>query len=418
MRSTNTFGVQFITRANKSKNGLLPIYARITVDGRRVEISLKQWIDPKDWNHVKGLARGSRAEIKSLNHYLDEVHSRIMECYQEMQKQKRLITAAALKAIFLGADQKEHTLCNLVEYHNTKMKNILAWGTLKNYFTTQKYLKRYLNQRCSTTDVFLSEINYRFITDFEFFLREWKPVDHHKPLGNNGIMKHMERFRKMINLAIKMEWLNHDPFSKYQPKFNKVERGFLSDDELNKIENKSLKIERLKQVRDLFIFSCYTGLAYIDVINLTPDNITKGIDGGLWISTHRQKTSNAVRVPLLQQAMDIIETYKDHPKVLNDGSLLPRMSNQKLNSYLKEIGDVCGIEKNLTFHLARHTFATTVTLSNGVPIESVSKMLGHSRISTTQVYAKVVERKVSEDMNKLREKLNPTQDKKKLGTQY
>ena len=405
MRTTNTFGVQFITRTNKAKDGLLPIYARVTVDGRRVEISLKRWIKPGDWNGSKGMAKGSREEIKSLNHYLDEVQARIMECYQEMQVQKRLITADAIKSMFLGTDQKDFTLCKLVDYHNQAMRDTLAWGTMKNYFTTQKYIHRFLKERFGTTDMFLSELSYKFITDFEFYLRNYKPKDHQKPLGNNGVMKHLERFRKMVTMAVKMEWVSRDPFDKYQLKFHRVDRGFLDAEELETLESKDFKIVRLQWVRDLFVFSCYTGLAYIDAMNLTPSNITIGIDGEYWLSTCRQKTDQPVRVPILPKAWEIIEKYKTHPRALQKGSVFPMISNQKLNSYLKEIADLCGIEKNLTFHLARHTFATTVTLCNGVPLETVSKMLGHSKITTTQVYAKVVEKKVSEDMQALRERL-------------
>lgn len=405
MRTTNTFGVQFITRTNKAKDGLLPIYARVTVDGRRVEISLKRWIKPSDWNGSKGMAKGSREEIKSLNHYLDEVQARIMECYQEMQVQKRLITADAIKSMFLGTDQKDFTLCKLVDYHNQAMRDTLAWGTMKNYFTTQKYIHRFLKERFGTTDMFLSELSYKFITDFEFYLRNYKPKDHQKPLGNNGVMKHLERFRKMVTMAVKMEWVSRDPFDKYQLKFHRVDRDFLNHEELEEVENKDFKIVRLQWVRDLFVFSCYTGLAYIDAMNLTPSNITIGIDGEYWLSTCRQKTDQPVRVPILPKAWEIIEKYKTHPRALQKGSVFPMISNQKLNSYLKEIADLCGIEKNLTFHLARHTFATTVTLCNGVPLETVSKMLGHSKITTTQVYAKVVEKKVSEDMQALRVKL-------------
>ena len=351
------------------------------------------------------MAKGSREEIKSLNHYLDEVQASIMECYQEMQVQKRLITADAIKSMFLGTDQKDFTLCKLVDYHNQAMRDTLAWGTMKNYFTTQKYIHRFLKERFGTTDMFLSELSYKFITDFEFYLRNYKPKDHQKPLGNNGVMKHLERFRKMVTMAVKMEWVSRDPFDKYQLKFHRVDRDFLNHEELEAVENKDFKIVRLQWVRDLFVFSCYTGLAYIDAMNLTPSNITIGIDGEYWLSTCRQKTDQPVRVPILPKAWEIIEKYKTHPRALQKGSVFPMISNQKLNSYLKEIADLCGIEKNLTFHLARHTFATTVTLCNGVPLETVSKMLGHSKITTTQVYAKVVEKKVSEDMQALRERL-------------
>ncbi len=405
MRTTNTFGIQFIIRKNKAKEELAPIYVRITVDARRVEISLKRWINPNDWDSIKGKAKGSKEDAKSLNHYLEEVRTRLVENYQELQVQKQLITADTIKDLFLGLDQKEYTLCKLVEYHNQVMMSTLTWGTMKNYFTTQKYIQKFLKERFRTTDIFLSGLSYKFITDFEFFLRNHKPIDHQRPMENNGVMKHLERFRKMVTMAVKMEWLDKDPFEKYQLKFNRVERDFLTEYELAKIEKKEFRIVRLKYIRDLFVFSCYTGLAYIDAMNLSPGNITIGIDGENWISTSRQKTDEPVRVPILPKAWEMIERYKTHPRSLQKGTIFPHVSNQKLNSYLKEIADLCGIEKNMTFHLARHTFATTVTLTNGVPIETVSKMLGHSKITTTQVYAKVIERKVSEDMKSLRTKM-------------
>jgi site-specific recombinase XerD len=406
MRTTNTFGIQFITRSNKAKDGLHPIYARVTVDAKRVELSLKKYVHPDEWNSKKGMARGTREEIKTLNQYLEDVRANLVTAFREMQIAKQLITAEAIKNKFLGIDQKDFTLSKLVNFHNEHMKNTLAWGTQKNYFTTQKYIQMFLKEKFRTTDIFLSQLTYKFITGFENFLRLYEPLDHHKPLGNNGVMKHIERFRKMINMAVRMEWLEKDPFAKYQQKFEKVEREFLSNEELSTLEQRELKIVRLQWVRDLFVFSCYTGLAYIDTMRLTPANITIGIDGEYWLITNRQKTSNPVRVPLLPKALEIIDKYKGHPRAIANGSLFPVISNQKLNSYLKELADLCGIHKNLTFHLARHTFATTVTLTNGVPIESVSKMLGHSCITTTQIYAKVIERKLSDDMKALKARLN------------
>jgi integrase len=206
-------------------------------------------------------------------------------------------------------------------------------------------------------------------------------------------------------VKIRNEWLLRDPFAKFKSSFIKTSREFLTPGELKAIEQKQFSIARLQQVKELFIFSCYTGLSYIDVMNLTPENISIGIDSNLWLNTNRQKTNNAVRVPLLPKALDMIEKYKTHPKALAEGKLFPNISNQRLNSYLKEIADLCEIDKNLTFHLARHTFATTITLTNEVPIETVSKLLGHSSIRTTQIYAKVVEKKVQEDMNMLKQKL-------------
>ena len=237
-------------------------------------------------------------------------------------------------------------------------------------------------------------------------------MDYHKPCGQNTVMKHIERLRKMVNIAIRNEWIMKDPFAKFKPSYTKTTREFLSETEIETLESKEFSIERLRQVKDLFIFSCYTGLSYIDVMKLTKTNICRGIDGELWINTSRQKTDNTVRVPLLPKALEIIELYENNPRALAKGTLFPNISNQKLNSYLKEIADVCGITKNLTFHLARHTFATTVTLTNGVPMETVSKLLGHSSIRTTQIYAKVIEKKVSEDMQHLRERIKESSAKK------
>jgi len=294
----------------------------------------------------------------------------------------------------------------LFDYHNQEMKNILEWGTLKNYYTTKRYFELYIKGVLRTSDIYLSHLSYKFLVGFEKFMREHKPLDPKKPCNQNTIMKHIERLRKVVNLSIKNEWLERDPFLKFKPTFIRKDRDFLTPEELEAIEAKTFSIVRLQHTKDLFVFSCYTGLAYIDAYNLSPQNLSLGIDGEFWLTTCRKKTDQPVRIPLLPKALEIVEKYKTHPTVISKGKILPTYSNQKLNSYLKEIADVCGIEKNLTFHIARHTFATTVTLTNGVPIETVSKLLGHTSIKTTQIYAKVVERKVSDDMRQLREKLS------------
>ncbi|EOZ95348.1 putative transposase [Indibacter alkaliphilus LW1] len=406
MRSTNTFGIQFIMRLNKAKNNKAPIFVRITVDGDRKEISLKRWINVNDWNNQKGMAKGTREEIKSLNHYLESIKAQMVENYQKLKIQKKLVTADAIKDMFLGIDDKEYSLKKLMEYHNEKFKDKLAWGTMKNYHTTQKYILKFIESNFKRSEIYLSELRYKFIIDFEVYLLNHVPTDHQRRLTNNGAMKHLERLKKMIAFAVKMEWLNKDPFRRFKLKFKKVDRGYLDENELKVMEQKRFSMERLSYVRDIFVFSCYTGLAYIDIMNLTPENLSQGLDGEFWISTSRQKTDTPVKIPVLPKAYEIIEKYRNSPRSIEKGSLLPSISNQKLNSYLKEIADVCGIKKNLTFHLARHTFATTITLLNGVPIETVSKMLGHNKIATTQIYARVVEQKVSQDMKILKEVLN------------
>jgi site-specific recombinase XerD len=210
----------------------------------------------------------------------------------------------------------------------------------------------------------------------------------------------------VVNIALANDWLMKDPFLKFKGSIKEVERDFLSTEELQSIEDKKFTISRLDEVRDMFVFSCYTGLAYADIAKLSLNEIEIGIDKQKWIYTHREKTETKSNIPLLPKALEIIEKYKNHPECVISGKLLPLRSNQKMNAYLKEIAILCEITKNLTFHSARHTFATTVTLTNGVPIESVSSMLGHKNIRTTQIYAKVVEKKVSEDMKKLKSRLN------------
>ena len=402
----NTFGVIFYLRKYKAtQDGKAPIYARITVNGSRIDISLKRTVEPGSWNVNKGMAKGSKEEIIRLNSYLEQYRSGIVESYQELLLQKKFITAELVKDKFTGEDQADFTLYKLMDYHNEEQAQVLAQGTMKNYYTTQKYIKEFIKKRFKTNDKYLSELSYKFIVDFEFYLRGRTPEKGQKALENNGIMKHIERFCKMLNLAVRLEWIDRNPFQAYQLKFDKVEREYLTKDELARIEAKNFNIVRLQIVKDLFVFSCYTGLAYIDVYNLTPANLIEKSKNSIWIMTNRQKTSTPLKVPLLPKALAIIEKYKDHPMALAEGKVLPTLSNQKLNSYLKEIADMCEITKPLTFHIARHTFATTITLTNGVPIETVSKLLGHTKLTTTQIYAKVIESKISDDMAILSEKL-------------
>lgn len=402
MKTTHTFGIQFILRPGKKDKNKGIIYARITVETQRAELSLKKTMAVDDWNNNRGIVKGSGLEAKKFNSYLEQVRSQLTDAYRELQVNKQLVTPENIKAIYLGDSFDDHSLIELIDYHNKTQKSVLAPGTMKNYYTTQKYIQCFLKKNFKASDIYLVQINFKFISDFEFFLRNHKPFDHQKPLGNNGIMKHLERFRKIINLGQKLGWIIQNPFGPYKLRFIKNERGFLTEKELAAIENKIFAIERLSAVRDIFVFACYTGLAYIDAINLGPDEISLEPDDQYWIFLNRQKTKTRVKIPLLPKALNILNNYKNHSKSVNRNKIFPLISNQKLNGYLKEVADICGIKKRLTFHLARHTFATTITLSNGVPIETVSKMLGHTSIKTTQVYAKIVDEKISKDMKKLK----------------
>lgn len=401
MQTNSTFSVIFFTRKSRNKANKLSIYLRITVTGQRSEISLKRTILFKDWDSSKNRGRGSSYKIRVLNTYLDQVYSRLLDCHNQLLEESKIITAAAIKVRYLGEDDTHKTLNDLITYHNDHMLTVLKYGTMKNYYTTEKYLKKFLSLELKASDIYLKQLNYRFICDFEHYLRNFKNTKKQLMMTNNGVMKHLERFKKIINLAIKLEWMNKNPFQQFQLKFDKYNREYLTERELHVLENIHYANERLEKVKDCFIFSCYTGLSFIDVKGLTKKQITLGIDNSHWIFTKREKTDETVKVPILPKAMEILEKYKTNVDKDFNEALLPLSSNQKTNSYLKEIAKDCGIEKNLTFHVARHTFATSVMLSNGVPIETVSKLLGHTKLSTTQIYARVVETKISEDISNL-----------------
>ncbi|CAM3988559.1 site-specific integrase [Mucilaginibacter galii] len=405
MKTVKSFGIYFNVRLEKEKDGKAPVYMCITVEGKKTWVALQQKITLKCWDMGRGIGKNTTAEGKMVNAYLDELRQTVNDCYKDLQLKRRVITADAIKASFLRQDDEERTLQDIFQYHNDMAAGVLAKATMKNYYTTQRYLVEFCQQKYKREKYFLSELNFKFIQDFEIFLRKHQPVDHQKPLTTNGIMKHQERLKKMITLAFKLEWIVRDPFDKYQLKFDRVEKEFLTEIELSALENKHLTLPRLTAVRDIFIFSCYTGLAFVDVMNLKPSNIVEAADGTHWVRTSREKTTIPVNVPLLSKAKALVEKYKLNIKASEKGTVFPPLSNQKMNSYLKELAERCDIFKNLTFHTARHTFATTVTLLNGVPIETVSKLLGHTSMRTTQIYAKVIEKKVNDDMADLQRKL-------------
>jgi integrase len=275
---------------------------------------------------------------------------------------------------------------------------------MKNYKSTAIYLRNYMLSKYDAGDIFLKDLTHQFITGFEFYIRN-NPLKAEDPCTNNGTMKHLERLKKMINWAHANEWIDKNPFAAFRLRFKRHEMEFLDKDELARIEGRDLADPMLQRVRDLFAFSCYTGLAYVDLFMLIPENIVVGPDGMQWIKTSRKKTAIPVHVPLLRPAAVILDKFRAGGNVGKWETVFPRISNQEMNRSLKLIGEICEIKKRLTFHLARHTFATTVTLLNGVPIETISKLLGHTKLATTMIYAHVVQSKVGMDMMLLQEKL-------------
>lgn len=394
------FSVLFFTRKLNAKEEKLSIYARITVNGKCSELSLKRKIPVNKWDASKSRLKGNTPHIRKINDYLDQVYSKLLDTHKKLLDKDSLITAQKIKASYLGLDEDHKTLNEIIQYHNEKMKGTLKWGTLKNYYTTAEYLNIFLKEKKKTDNFYLKQVNYRFITEFEDFLRHIKPKKGQRPCGPNGTMKHLERFKKLLNLAIKLEWLDKNPFRSYTFKFEKNDRQFMTERELQKLETTSFKNESLERVKDMFLFSCYSGLSYIDLKELTINQIVKGMDGKDWIYTKREKTQQSVKIPLLNSAKVILNKYLE-TEYIDKSKIFPVISNQKTNKYLKDLMKVIGVRKHITFHSARHTFATTVTLSNGVPIETVSKILGHSKLSTTQIYARVLENKLSSDIDKL-----------------
>lgn len=406
MRTSSTFSILFWIYASRAVNNQTNLYLRLTLNGQRVNISLKRKVNVNTWNKKTQRANGTGKVSKNLNLYLNGLETDIYVIYDKLKSEKSVFDVQTIKDNLLGKTKKRFTFKNLITYHNEKMQHKLHPNTLGHYKTSQRYMLSYIASEYGKKDINLNDLSFEFIIGFENFLRTYMPVNGQSPMGNNTAMKHIKRLKRMVTLAYRMEWMDRDPFINFKIKNEKKEREFLTAIELESIENLTSNLQRLIVVKDIFVFSCYTGISYSDIINLKPTNITLGIDGKFWIMSERIKTGIPIKVPLLPKALALIEKYKDHPRTVHYGSLLPKLSNQKLNSYLKEIADLCDIKKNLTFHMARHTFATTVTLGNGVPIETVSKLLGHTKLTTTQIYARVVEKKVSEDMGKLQLKLS------------
>ena len=398
MRST--FKTVFYVNGSKEKSGLVPIMGRVTINGTIAQFSCKQSISKELWDAKANRAKGKSRKSMDVNHALDNIKAQIAKHYQRLSDREAFVTAEMVHNAYMGITQREESLLKLYEQHLEDTKKLVGLSkadpTYRKYERMYRRVVEFMKKKYNITDIPLREIKYQFIVDLEFFLRtEYK-------YSQNTTYKCMKFFKQVINKAIRAGLITVDPFNGYKISVQRVDRGFLSEDDLKKMMEKEFASKRLEQVRDIFVFACFTGLAYNDLAYMSVDNIQKMFDGRLWIVTHRQKTNTKVTVPLLPPAIKILKKYEG--KYL-DGQLLPIITNQKLNCYLKEIADICGIEKNLTFHLARHTFATTMTLGKGVPIESVSKMLGHTNIQTTQIYARITNEKISHDMENLAKNL-------------
>ncbi|MDN5287706.1 MAG: Site-specific recombinase [Mucilaginibacter sp.] len=399
------FSVLFFLKKpkNYTKGDVYFIFLRITVDGVRAEMSTSRSCEPERWNAKAGKVIGTKEDVKTLNAYLESMKAEVYTAHSLLSVDGTEITAHIVKCKYLGKEEKSHTILEAIKIHNAKMKALVekdeyASGTLKRFEVLERHVEDYLVSKYGNKDFNLKRIDHEFIDGFDFYLHTEKEND------TNTANKHLKNLKKIVSICQKYKWINTDPFFGHTLKSKPVHREFLTADELQKITEKQFTTIRLSQVRDFFLFSCYTGLSYADVQKLKLADIGIGVDGERWIFTYRKKTDTRVAIPLLPIAANILDQYIDHPYCLNNNKALPISSNQKMNEYLVEIAALSGVNKTLGNRIAKRTFGTTVTLMNGVPIESVSKMLGHTNLRTTQLYAKVLDTKVSEDMAPLMEK--------------
>lgn len=393
----------YLKKPKRFEGGPIPVYLRITVDKEVAELCTSRKCEAKSWDKKAEKINGKNEEARELNHHINAFRLKAFEARLQLIERNQPVAANAIKNILNGREEKTRHVLEVFRQHNEQLAALVgkefSEGTLERYQTSYKHTAAYIKWKYGAEDLAIHKLDFEFVSDYEFWLKT------ERACGHNTAIKYIANFRKIVLRCVRYGWLQKDPFAGFKMTKREVDRIALTETELQKIMNKEFGIERLSLVRDIFTFCCFTGLAYADVKKLKRNEIQIGIDGDKWIFTKRQKTDSPSRIPLLPTTLALVEKYKNHAHCAQGDKLLPVLSNQKMNSYLKEIADACGIAKNFTFHIARHTFATTVTLGNGVPIETVSKMLGHKNLRTTQHYAKILDKKVSEDMALLRQKL-------------
>ncbi len=397
----STFKILFYARKNQvNKSGEVGIMIRVSVNGENTQFSSKLQIHQESWDPKRKMAIGRSTKANLINSTLDDIRASLTSYYREIERFESHVTPEKVRNAFLGITENKQMLIEVFKQHNEELIKRIGKGitirSVDKYELSRKRLSCFIQYQYNINDIALNEIKYNFITQYETYLLSTCGYK------VNTSAKYLLQLKHIITLAFNNGWIHADPFKNFKLRFEKVDRGYLTQQELNIMMQKRFTIQRIEQVRDIFVFSCFTGLAYIDVKNLTEKDVKISFDGKLWIMKKRQKTNVLSKILLLDVPKMILKKYKDK---LSDGKLLPVITNQRMNSYLKEIADICGIEKNLSFHLARHTFATTITLSKGVPIETVSKMLGHTSIKTTQIYARITDSKIGNDMHELSEKL-------------
>ncbi|CAM2968523.1 site-specific integrase [Flavobacterium frigoris] len=402
----SSFGLVFFLKIPRNESKIRVVYLRITVDGIPKETSTKRKWDISRWDQKLERAIGSKEDAKSINFFLDSLILKINQYKTENMYNGKLITAQKVMDYILGKNAARAKVVEEFQKHNDEMTALLgkgyAKGTLDRFTITINHLRTFIRLKFNAEDLEFSDLNLAFIKDFEFYLRSVRNC------SNNTTLKYIANFKKIVIRAIDNEVILKDPFKNFKGKKSKIIKKPLSTQELYELERHYFSTERLNVVRDVFVFQCYTGLAYIDVYQLKKTDIKVGIDKQAWIMSERQKTGSSTNVPLLPQALKIIEKYKEHPLCLQRGTVLPVASNQKMNEYLKEIALLCAFPFTLNTHMARRTFGSTVTLQNNVPINVVKEMLGHSSVKQTEAYAITEQVTVGREMALLNKRINKT----------
>lgn len=407
--TSNSFGVHFILKKDKvDRSGFVPIYAKISINNERIALSINRRVKLLDWITKDELAKPNSEDNKVTNEIISSFKSKIYTTYSALIASNVAHNAETFKKLYYGDNKKTKipTLLEIAAQHNENFEQMIgirySQGSYKNYKTTLKYLFEFVPIYHSKKDISLKEVNYKFAEAYFTFLTT------EKDCKQNGANKQIQRLKKVLNYAIKQGFMQTNPLASFSLEFTPVNKIALTMHELEKLQKLILVRQVLINVRNIFLFQCYTGLSYGDTQRLSIANIERKEKDEYWIKMNREKTKVAFSVPLLPQAISIIEKYLSPESIKS--KLLPVLSNQKMNDNLKLIQELAGINKNLTTHLARHTFATTVTLGHGVPIETVSRMLGHTKLATTQMYAKVLDTKIKEDMSKLNEIFRSSED--------
>lgn len=390
----STFAVLFyINKSKVKKNGLCPVMGRITIDTGIAQFSAKTDVNPNIWDAKTGRATGKTKEVLSLNRKLDKLEEQIKSHYNRMVLDDAFVTAESVKNTLNGVGAKATNLLQLFREHNEEFKFQVGvnrvYDTYYQYLLAYKHLANFIRLRYNLEDIALCQLNQRFIDDFDFYLR----VD--KRMSAYSVLNNIIPLCKMIRRAISQDTLKRDPFINYVPEKPTKKRRHLTAEEFQKLLATPVENKTLSRTRDMFVFSSFTGLSYADMKQLSEKHLIREKNGTLWIKIERQKTKTECNIRLLNIAVQIIEKYKYERK---DDKIFNMITLSNTERNLKKIATLCGIESNLTYHMSRHTYATQVCISQGVPIETLSKMMGHSSIKTTQIYAKITNQKVNEDM--------------------